>query len=108
MDTLPADIQRRAMLQVTAGLAAAGSMGTHAAQGTSNAPTPQTGASAPAATGKAGDFDFLMGQWQIKNRQLKQGAWDQITPMSCHWYQASSKDGGKTWFQNWGMQWRRV
>jgi hypothetical protein len=205
MDTLPSDIQRRAILQATAGLAAAGSMVTGAAQATTQATTQAatnpvakpTTVTAPAPTGKPGDFDFLSGQWKIKNRQFKQGAWDeydseatvhgllkgiasveelripvrnfsgmglrlldveqklwadywvnsksgvltpppvwgsfshgvgiwdsedgegeqrlivrgawyQITPTSCRWTQASSKDSGKTWSENWVMQWRRV
>jgi hypothetical protein len=151
----------------------------------------------PAATGKAGDFDFLSGHWKISNRQLKnkqwdqfegeatvhgilggvasveelripsrnfsgmglrlldaerklwadywvnskngvlgseptwgsfvngvgswdaqdasdgkailvRGVWDQITPVSCRWYQAVSRDDGKSWEDNWVMQWQRA
>jgi hypothetical protein len=36
------------------------------------------------------------------------GLWDQITPTSCRWSQAVSRDGGKTWEDNWVMQWLRV
>jgi hypothetical protein len=36
------------------------------------------------------------------------GVWDNITPTSCRWRQASSKDAGKTWDQNWIMNWTRV
>ncbi|MBP6013683.1 MAG: hypothetical protein KBA31_15760 [Alphaproteobacteria bacterium] len=36
------------------------------------------------------------------------GVWDQITPTSCRWSQAISRDGGKTWEENWVMQWTRV
>ncbi|MES2297121.1 MAG: hypothetical protein V4582_08765 [Pseudomonadota bacterium] len=39
---------------------------------------------------------------------LVRGVWDQITPQSCRWEQASSRDGGKTWITNWSMAWRRV
>ncbi|MCX7359476.1 MAG: hypothetical protein NT015_15215 [Alphaproteobacteria bacterium] len=34
--------------------------------------------------------------------------WDNITPRSCRWRQASSRDGGQTWDQNWIMEWSRV
>jgi hypothetical protein len=36
------------------------------------------------------------------------GVWDLITPKSCRWRQAISRDGGKTWQQTWLMDWRRV
>lgn len=36
------------------------------------------------------------------------GVWDQITPTSCRWRQASTQDGGRTWDQNWIMNWTRV
>jgi hypothetical protein len=36
------------------------------------------------------------------------GLWDQITPKSCRWSQASSRDGGKTWDDNWIMHWVRA
>jgi hypothetical protein len=186
-DGAPDDAQRRSVLQIAAGLAAAG---TGALQGAQAAPV------APAPTGKPGDFDFLSGEWTIKNRQLKNGAWDsfdgeatvhgilagigsveelriparnfsgmglrlldverklwadhwvnarsgvltppptwgsfvggvgtwdaedkdgdtpviyrgvwdQITPRSCRWYQASSRDGGKSWVETWVMHWTR-
>ncbi len=181
------NLARRSVLQLSAGLAAAGSAMLNTAGAT---------AAAPAPTGKAGDFDFLSGEWKISNRQLKsgvwenfdgeatvqgilagigsveelriparqfsgmglrlldverklwadhwvnaksgvltppptwgsfvagvgtwdaddtedgkpviyRGVWDQITPTSCRWFQASSRDGGKAWAQNWVMQWVR-
>ena len=186
-DGAPDDAQRRSVLQIAAGLAAAGSI---TLQGAQAAPV------APAPTGKPSDFDFLSGEWTIKNRQLKNGAWDhfdgeatvhgilagigsveelriparnfsgmglrlldverklwadhwvnarsgvltppptwgsfvggvgtwdaedkdgdtpviyrgvwdQITPRSCRWYQASSRDGGKSWVETWVMHWTR-
>lgn len=36
------------------------------------------------------------------------GVWDKITPTSCRWRQASSRDAGKSWEQNWIMHWTRV
>lgn len=36
------------------------------------------------------------------------GIWDQVTPTSCRWRQALSRDGGRTWEQTWIMHWRRV
>jgi hypothetical protein len=34
--------------------------------------------------------------------------WSKITPTSCHWEQAFSPDGGKTWEVNWVMYFKRV
>ncbi len=184
----PADVQRRIILQATAGLAMASSLGSSPAHAR---------ALKPVANGKAGDFDFLTGEWTIKNRQIKDGAWvnfdgeatvtsilaglvsieelripqrnfsgmglrmldveqklwadywvnsktgvlapppawgsfvkgvgtwdsddedagkpiivrgvwDRITPSSCRWYQAVSRDDGKSWQENWVMDWTRV
>ncbi len=36
------------------------------------------------------------------------GVWDRITPTSCRWHQAFSRDGGKTWEDNWFMDWTRI
>jgi hypothetical protein len=36
------------------------------------------------------------------------GVWDRITPTSCRWHQAISRDGGKVWEENWIMDWSRV
>jgi hypothetical protein len=36
------------------------------------------------------------------------GIWDMITPTSCRWRQATTRDGGKTWEQSWIMDWTRV
>jgi hypothetical protein len=48
--------------------------------------------------------DDMDGDKPIKIR----GTWDQITPTSCRWSQAVSRDGGRTWDENWVMQWTRV
>jgi hypothetical protein len=34
--------------------------------------------------------------------------WSKITPTSCHWEQAYSPDGGKTWETNWVQDLKRV
>ncbi len=187
--TTASDTQRRALLQAAAGLAAAGSLVMPSLA--------SAGAAQPAATGRPGDFDFLSGNWKIKNRQQKKavwesfdgeatvygilagiasveelriptrnfsgmglrlldvekkfwadywvnsksgvltpppslgsfvngvgtwdsdeldanrtiivrGVWDRITANSCRWYQAVSRDDGKTWSENWVMDWTRV
>jgi hypothetical protein len=36
------------------------------------------------------------------------GVWDLITPKSCRWRQAVSRDGAETWQQTWIMDWRRA
>jgi hypothetical protein len=189
MSNDPSDLQRRTLMQMAAGLAAASQLGSG---------TAMAAAVKPAATGKAGDFDFLSGNWKIKHRQLKdkkwdefegdatvvgmlagvasveelripskkfsgmglrlldvekklwadywvnsksgvltpppawgsfangvgtwdsdeeddnkkpiivRGVWDKITSNSCRWYQASSADDGKTWEENWVMEWARA
>ena len=38
---------------------------------------------------------------------LVRGTWDQITPTSCRWHQATSRDGGAAWTPNWVMEWQR-
>jgi hypothetical protein len=188
MSNDPTDIQRRTVLQVAAGMAAAGHAGLQSAR---------AAAADAAPTGRPGDFDFLSGQWKIKHKQWKdgawdlfdgeatvhallsgvasveelriparnfsgmglrlldierklwadhwvnsksgvltpppswgsfvdgvgiwdaedtegdtptivRGAWDQITPRSCRWYQAVSRDNGKTWQERWVMNWQRA
>lgn len=189
MPTLASNAQRRILLQAAAaGLAGGGALGAAPAG---------AAAAKPAATGKPGDFDFLTGDWKIKNRQRKNGAWDtfdgeatvrgilagvasveelriparkfsgmglrlldvdkklwadhwvngksgvltpppawgsfvngvgtwdsdeedagkptivrgvwdRITPKSCRWYQAVSRDNGKSWEENWLMDWTRA
>jgi hypothetical protein len=36
------------------------------------------------------------------------GVWDRITPTSCRWHQAFSRDGGRSWEDNWFMDWARI
>ncbi len=43
------------------------------------------------------------------NQPIKvRGVWDRITPTSCRWHQAVSRDDGKTWEENWFMDWTRA
>jgi hypothetical protein len=39
---------------------------------------------------------------------LARGIWDNITPTSCRWRQAVSRDGGATWEETWVMEWARA
>lgn len=39
---------------------------------------------------------------------IYRGIWDQITGRSHRWRQTASRDGGKTWDDNWIMQWTKV
>lgn len=39
---------------------------------------------------------------------LVRSVWDRITPTSCRWHQAASRDGGKSWVEDWLMDWSRV
>lgn len=48
--------------------------------------------------------DDVDGDQPIKVR----GIWDRITPTSCRWRQAISRDGGQTWEENWFMDWTRA
>ncbi|MEQ1929431.1 MAG: hypothetical protein ABL957_02710 [Parvularculaceae bacterium] len=36
------------------------------------------------------------------------GVWDKITPTSCRWRQAVTRNSGKTWEQSWIMDWKRA
>jgi hypothetical protein len=50
------------------------------------------------------DGDDVEGEKPI----IVRGAWDEITSKSCRWYQAVSRDDGKTWDESWVMRWTRV
>lgn len=39
---------------------------------------------------------------------LVRGTWDRITATSCRWSQAVSRDDGRTWDDNWLMDWVRA
>jgi len=60
-----------------------------------------------------GSFSQGVGLWDSDEMDGEQpivvrGAWDRITPTSCRWYQALSRDAGKTWQETWVMNWRRA
>jgi len=54
-----------------------------------------------------GVFTFEAAEGEGAQRVLFRSAWDRITRTSCRWWQASSKDGGKTWVEDWVMAWTR-
>ena len=59
-----------------------------------------------------GSFVDGVGHWDSDDKDgdtpiIVRGAWDQITPTSCRWRQAVSRDDGKTWVENWLMHWTR-
>lgn len=51
---------------------------------------------------------FLAEDKDGATRIIYRGMWDRITPTSCRWTQASSRDGGKTWDYDWYMDWTRA
>ncbi|MBI2746192.1 MAG: hypothetical protein HYX45_11470 [Burkholderiales bacterium] len=61
-----------------------------------------------------GSFVNGVGTWDSQDEDhdkkpiTVRGVWDRITPSSCRWYQAVSRDAGKTWQENWLMDWTRV
>lgn len=60
-----------------------------------------------------GSFVDGVGTWDSDDMDgdkpvVWRGVWDQITPTSCRWYQAVSRDDGKTWQQSWVMHWTRA
>lgn len=65
MATNDSGVERRAVLQLAAGVAASSII----------APIARAALPSPQATGKATDFDFLAGDWNIHNRQVKDGKW---------------------------------
>lgn len=63
--------------------------------------------------GQTGSFEngagLFVSDYDDAGRAMKSiGVWDQITPTSCRWRQATSADGGRTWDHNWIMHWTRV
>ncbi len=49
------------------------------------------------------DTDDVEGETPIVVR----GVWDRITADSCRWYQAVSRDDGRSWQETWLMDWTR-
>ncbi len=63
--------------------------------------------------GLTGHFENGVGTFTAEEtdggkKVISRGVWDRITPTSCRWHQAVSKDGGKTWEENWWMEWTKA
>jgi hypothetical protein len=63
--------------------------------------------------GLTGSFENGVGTFTAEEEDggrkiVSRGVWDRITPNSCRWHQAVSRDGGKTWEPNWFMDWTRA
>lgn len=59
-----------------------------------------------------GSFVDGVGIWDSQEQDgdsliIDRGIWDQITPQSCRWTQTRSRDGGRSWQDNWVMHWQR-
>lgn len=64
-------------------------------------------------TPMSGTFENGVGTFlsddEDEGRPIKaRGVWDRITPTSCRWHQATSRDNGATWEMSWEMHWTRV
>jgi hypothetical protein len=126
----PSDAQRRTVLRIAAGLAAASQL--------TGAPA-SAAAVNPPPTGKPGDFEKKLwadywvnsksgvltpppswgsfsngaGTWDSDDVDgdkpiIVRGVWDRITPSTCRWYQALSRDDGRSWEETWSMDWLRA
>jgi hypothetical protein len=65
------------------------------------------------APGTTGSFVDGVGTFEADDKDGDQpikvrGVWDRITPTSCRWHQAVSRDGGKSWEGQWYMDWTRA
>ncbi|MBN8596193.1 MAG: hypothetical protein J0L78_00820 [Planctomycetes bacterium] len=63
--------------------------------------------------GQTGGFENGVGTFGADDKDgdkpIKvKGVWDRITPTSCRWWQAVSWDDGKTWEENWFMDWTKA
>ena len=63
------DAKRRALLQVVAGVSGSLALGQQRAH---------AGVIPPVANAKAGDFNFLTGEWRIQNRKLNGSQWEEF------------------------------
>lgn len=66
-----------------------------------------------ACPGQQGVFENGVGTFEADdmddNIPIKvRGIWDNISKTGCRWRQAVSRDGGKTWQENWLMTWTRI
>ena len=72
------ELKRRTLLVSAAGLAVLGATPVAA-------PSIATSRPEGVPPGKPGEFDFLAGRWKIRNRMLKQGAWDEFPGEATCW-----------------------
>lgn len=56
---------------------------------------------------KDGVGSFIVTETVDGKASIYRSVWDEITPNSCRWHQATSNDGGKTWEMDWEMHWTR-
>jgi hypothetical protein len=67
-----------------------------------------------AGAGLTGNFIDGEGIFESRDTEngktvIYRGVWDRIVAGKSHrWYQAVSRDDGKTWDMNWTMDWRRA
>ena len=66
-----------------------------------------------ATPGQAGSFENGSGIFYTRDTEdgkpaIYAGIWDRITANGCRWRQAASHDDGRTWAQNWIMDWARA
>lgn len=63
--------------------------------------------------GMTGSFTDGVGTFTAEDeadgrRVIVRGVWDHITSTSCRWRQGASNDEGKTWDEDWFMEWTKV
>lgn len=51
---------------------------------------------------------FIADQQDGEQTIQVRGMWDNISPTTCRWQQATSRDGGQSWQTNWLMDWTRA
>lgn len=72
-----------------------------------------SGANGPLGSPTVGGFRDGRGEFYDRDRiedrvVLVRYLWSDITATSCHWEQAFSRDGGRTWDDDWFMDYTRV